>query len=242
MDRIYFVSDAHFVNSPDQDRRQESIFRNFIKEVINRKGTLFLVGDLFDFWFEYHSCIPKYYFNTLCALKEASENGVKINIVYGNHDCWHLDFFKKFTEADLYQDSVSFQTGGKNFFVTHGDGILLSDRGYRLLKPFIRNKFTVNLIRAIHPDIANKIVRIVSSYSKGSPRNHIFTEEMEKEIERWAEKISDKGYDYIIIGHYHKPFVKELGEGKILMCIGDWLKHFTFGYFDGERLSLCYWR
>lgn len=242
MERIYFVSDAHFVNSPKRDGNQELIFRNFIKEIINRKGTLFLVGDIFDFWFEYHSCIPKYYFNILFVLKEASESGVKINLVYGNHDCWHIDFFREFIGANLFHDSASFKAGGKNFVVTHGDGILLSDKGYRLLKPFIRNKFTVKLMRLIHPDIANKAVRAISSYGKGTPDSHIFTREMEKEIEQWAEGVFGKGYDYIIIGHYHKPFIKESGEGKILMCIGDWLKYFTFGYFDGEKLSLCYWR
>ncbi|MBO8130418.1 MAG: UDP-2,3-diacylglucosamine diphosphatase [Candidatus Marinimicrobia bacterium] len=241
MNKLYFVSDAHFLNLPDKNNYSEKKFEELINEIIKQKGELIVIGDIFDFWIEYKYFMPKYYFNVLHSLKKAAENGVKIHIICGNHDYWHLDFFKRFVNAEIFRNEMTISNEENLFYITHGDGVLKSDRGYRIIKPLMRNRILIKLLKCIHPDITMKAVNHISNYPRNNYKNHILTHEMKAELIEWAKEIAKEGYKYIVIGHYHTPFIKEIEKDKFLICIGDWLKHFTFGYYDDKNFSLCYW-
>ncbi|MCF7886632.1 MAG: UDP-2,3-diacylglucosamine diphosphatase [Candidatus Marinimicrobia bacterium] len=239
---IYFISDSHFKPIPNHNEgKRRTEFFNLLEFIKSNAGRLYLVGDIFDFWFEYKYVMPKYVFDVIYKMRQLSDSGCEIHLIGGNHDYWLEEFFPQ-NGITIHKDDIEFEYHNKKFFITHGDGKLNIDPYYPLLKKFIRNEIIIKLFRMIHPDIAFWIADFISRSSRSKAPDS--SPELEKlytaKIKKFSEKKFNQGFDFVITGHYHFPY--QFSDGKhTFLNLGDWLEHFTFGKFAQNTLHLEKW-
>lgn len=236
---IYFVSDVHIgFYKREIDREREDLFLNFLKKIRGQCSELILVGDIFDYWFDYKTVIPKDFYRTLDALKSLTDEGIKITYLMGNHDFGHYRFFRDEMGIEVLEEDISRRFGDKKFYISHGDGKIPGEIGYRILKKILRSKINQCLFRKFfHPDFA---IALASGSSRKSRRYSDAADigvGLDKGMKDYAFKKIDEGYDYVIFGHRHKPEIIEMGKGKYI-TLGDWLKNYSYGSFDGEKFRL----
>jgi UDP-2,3-diacylglucosamine hydrolase len=163
---IYFISDIHLgLGSLEQQMERETAFINFLRSIEHDCESLYIIGDLFDFWFEYSTVIPKQFYRTLAELKHWTTNGKSVTYLMGNHDFGHVSFFKQEFGITVHEDDVECTISGKRFYLAHGDGKAYNDTGYLILKKILRSPISKTLFRWIHPDIG---IGIASWASRGS--------------------------------------------------------------------------
>jgi len=239
---IYFVSDAHFGLYPlAEERPREEAFLQFLEFVGQTGQSLILLGDLFDFWYEYRSVIPRRYIRILSALERLKREGLDIHFLVGNHDFWMGNFFQKELGIPVHQEPWETSFQGKRFFIFHGDGIAKKDRGYRMLKKILRNPVFISLYRLLHPDLAFAMAGFFSRLSRNhTPVSKEKMEILEKDYLEYAEKRFQEGYDCVVLGHTHRPLEMRRGKWTYLNT-GDWMIYFTYGKFTQGHLSLEYW-
>jgi UDP-2,3-diacylglucosamine hydrolase len=228
MKSIYFVSDAHlgFDNKDAEAHR-----------VVEKNGRmLVIIGDLFDFWFEYGSVVPRKYFNILFMLKRMCDQNIGIHYITGNHDFWMENFLEEQIGVIVHKNPFEFESNGKNFYIAHGDGLAKKDIGYRILKRILRHPFNIRLFRLIHPDFGFAAARFFSRLS----RNHRVFQDEDNEYIAFAKAKFEKGFDCVLMGHTHRPCVY-LEKDQIYVNTGDWIVHFSFAEFNNNRLMLKYW-
>ena len=239
MSKIFFISDAHLgAESQQKELDKRNKLYKFFDIVATEGEKLFILGDFFDFWFDFKKVIFSEYFDILCELKKLSDNGIEIHFFGGNHDWWMFEngFLAKFLDAEIHPYPILIEEKGKKLFLGHGDGIAPSDWGYRnILRPILRNKFSISLFRLVPAGCGRLLSKLVSSTSK------LYTEErdlhFEQEYEDYArEKLAD-GADFVIFGHLHLPIIKEFPEGRYVNS-GDFYKHFTYLVLDDEKLEM----
>jgi len=238
----FFISDVHLrlIITPEEREKRETLIR-FIKHVTDSKGTLIIVGDFFDFWFEYKYVMPKAYFDVLTALYQAKQSGIEIHYVLGNHDFWAADFDHNEIFTNIYKKELIIKINGEKFHVIHGDGLLSKDRSYRILRSIIRNRFFIFLFRLIHPDIGYQIARWVSRRGRHNTYSKEHNDAVVNELSDIAGSFLENDADYVIMGHYHQVKHRNLEKGNLIL-LGDWIKHRSFGYFDGNDFSMNYWK
>lgn len=241
---IYFISDAH-VGSRDTEAEElkEAKLKSFFNflTTISPPPILYIVGDLFDFWFEYRFAIPSIYQKLLASLGYLSENGIEIRYVTGNHDFWMGNFFPKYMNINVYHGIHNLKVNSKSFYIYHGDGVLKADRGYRLLKRIIQNPLTIMLYKLIHPDVGIPIARWSSAKSRNNYIKDSTTQKSHDESYiTFAGQILKSDYDYILMGHTHRPIAATDGT-KTYLNLGDWISNFTFARYDGKKLGLYRW-
>ncbi len=240
--KLYFISDVHlrlYDSESEQAKRQHLLA--FLQTVEQQSADLYIVGDLFDFWFEYKYVIPRHYFKIIRALQRTAEQGCHIHLVVGNHDYWVGDFFENEIGVQIHRKALDLQIGRQKWLITHGDGILKRDTGYRLLKKVLRHSLAVFLFRLLHPDLAFAIAAKISQRSRHATlRQPPFIEAERKEIIQFGREKFSQGYDCVITGHFHLP--TDYREGRhIFLNLGDWMRYYTFAYYNGRALRLCYW-
>jgi UDP-2,3-diacylglucosamine hydrolase len=227
-----FISDIHLgLESKPKEIEKEKKLVSFLEYAKGNCDELFIMGDLFDYWFEYRSVVQKGFFKTIAALQYLSESGVKIHYFIGNHDFLHRDFFEKEIGAILYEGPITIDLNGKKFFLGHGDGLVANDTGYKILKMILRNKFIQALYSIIHPDIG---IWIASGTSKKS-RDYT-AQKNYGEIDglvATAQKKIDEGYDYVIFGHSHRKEFMNYNNGYYIN-LGTWLEAPCFGKFTNK--------
>jgi UDP-2,3-diacylglucosamine hydrolase len=232
---VFFLSDAHLgAEEESKERLKEEKLISFLERVKDEGETLYLVGDMFEFWFEYKHVIPKDHFGVLDKLKQLVDSGVAVNYVVGNHDFWLGDFLPKQIGIPIFRDSVRIVHQGKKIFISHGDGLAEKDAGYRILKRILRNRVNIFLYRQIPPDISYPLAKFVAGRSRSyvQKRDTGYLEDYESFA---AEKIK-QGFDAVVLAHTHVPVLRELGTGTYLN-LGDWFRHFTYGRMrEGELL------
>ena len=239
MSLIYFISDIHLgAKSEKEEKDRVTKFLNFLKEIENKAQKIFIVGDLFDFWFEYKYVIPKRYFSVLHQLKKFQEKNIEVHYFTGNHDFWLGDFFSTEMGIIIHENDWSGTIDGKKFYLYHGDGIAKKDSGYRFMKKILRNKTNLKIYRWLHPDIGIPFARFISGSSR------LYTDRIDlKDNDDYIEFARGKfeeGYDYVMMGHRHNPL--EINEnGKKYINLGDWLVHFSYAVFDGKEIILRYY-
>lgn len=235
---VYFVSDIHLMlNDSKKSRRRQDNFFRFLSKVKESGGTLFIVGDLFDFYFEYPHTIPKMFFDLYYQIQDLRNHNIDIHYLLGNHDYWVQDFMTKKLMTTVYFNDADFTCTGKKFHLTHGDGILSWDRGYRILKTVIRNRVFIGLYRWLHPTIGYAIAHWVSKRGYSNGHSDEYNECVQTELTSYAEYFIKQDVDYVISGHYHQRVDKDIRGGKLLI-LGDWIHAPSYGYFDGKHLSL----
>lgn len=237
MSSIFFLSDAHLGSEEKSTgRRREELLLDFLNYVETKGERLYIVGDLFDFWFEYRSVIPRRYFDTLYTLKKLVNRGLEVGYVIGNHDYWMDSFFQDQLGIRVYRDTLEIMIDGKHLFVAHGDGLAKNDVGYRILKRVLRYPLNIRLFRFLHPAIGFALAGFFSKLS----RNCREVKNRDAEYIQYAEELFAEGFDCVVLGHTHRP-QEYRKDGRVYINTGDWMNHFTYGKLEKGRLSLEYW-
>lgn len=243
--KIYFLSDFH-LGAPNA---QASLVRekkvvSFLNAIKHEASAIFIVGDMFDFWFEYKNVVPKGYTRILGKLAELSDLGIQLHFFVGNHDMWMSGYFEQEFNMPVYHHPKEFEFNGQRFLIGHGDGLGPHDYGYKLLKKVFRNKFCQFLFGFAHPFIGINIANYFSrkSRQKTGASDAIFLgEEKEWLVQYCKQKLETEEFDYFIFGHRHLPLNIKLNNTSTYINLGDWITHFTYAVFDGEKVELKKW-
>jgi len=235
---LFVFSDAHLGSASEEKEAQKIANIRRLFDVVKTHGQrLVILGDLFDFWFEYKHAIPKEHHETLVMLTELVQHGVQVDYVSGNHDFWMDDFFHKHIGVTVHRDVLEIEHEGVKLHLTHGDGLAPADRGYRFLKKVLRSRFNIWLYRKLPPDWAIPLAKAVSGSSREytSRRDHTFA----PDYEAYARRKLAEGFGAVVIGHLHIPVHKEFPEG-IYINTGDFIHHFSYARLEGGSISLRY--
>lgn len=234
----YFISDIHLgLRSREVEKDTEKKLVKFINHAQDSCDELFIIGDLFDYWFEYKRVIQKGFIKTLASLADFTESGKKIHYIIGNHDFLHRDFFEKEIGASLYHAPIDITLNGKKFFMAHGDGMVENDFGYKILKKILRNKSLQKIYSLVHPDLGIKIASATSKTSRDYTANKNYGT-IDGLFETAKAKI-DSGFDYVIFGHSHDRTLAKYKEG-FYINLGSWLDQPCFGKFI-ESFEIIDW-
>jgi UDP-2,3-diacylglucosamine hydrolase len=237
VEKVYFfISDIHLgLQDKAQEEAKEKKLVSFLKFAESNCDELFIVGDLFDYWFEYRRVYQKGFYRTLAALKDLSEKNIKFHYFIGNHDFLHRDFFVNEFDAIMHHGGVSIELNGKKFFIAHGDGMVSNDTGYNILKWVLRNKFFQSLYSLLHPDLG---IGIASKTSKSS---RAYTDKKDYgEVDglyEAAKKKIDEGYDFVLFGHLHKRIWQTYKNGNYIN-LGSWLDKPCYGIFKNQKFEI----
>ncbi len=239
---MYFLSDQHFgAPTPELSFPREQKFVQLLDQIEHDAAVIFLVGDLFDFWFEYKTVVPKGFVRILGKLAEIRDSGIPIHFFVGNHDLWMDDYFEKELQIPVYHTSKEFQFNDKTFFIGHGDGLGPGDKGYKRMKKVFAHPLSKWLFRWLHPDLGVKLGQYLSVKNKlisGDEDVTFLGEDKEWLVQYAKRKLETKHYNYFIFGHRHLPMEVNVGNQSTYFNLGDWIVYFTYGVFDGEKFEL----
>mgnify|MGYP001551831693 CR=1 FL=1 len=243
---IYFASDQHF-GAPDKagSKVRETQFIAWLDSIKNNASALFLLGDLFDFWFEYKKVVPKGFTRVLGKLAELSDNGIPIHFFVGNHDLWMRDYFEDELGIKVYHKPVSFEFSNKTFLIGHGDGLGPGDTGYKRMKKLFTNKLAKWCYRWLHPDLGVALAQHLSLKNKlisGDEDIKFLGEENEWLVQYCKRKLQKQHHNFFVFGHRHLPLDIKLNDTARYINTGDWITHFSYAEFDGENLHLQYYK
>jgi len=238
---LYFISDAN-LGAPIGVSEAEKRARLFAfgKNIASKDNKLFIIGDLFDFWFEWRKVIPKRHFRVLRELAMWRDNGLDMYYLAGNHDFRLGGFLENEIGIKTFGNELNLTAAGKNFHLFHGDGVQKSDVGYRFLKKIFRSGLNQQLFLLLHPDFGMKLADWSSSKSRNSNllKN---PSKLENDYIEYAERKNSQGFDYILMGHTHRPLLYKLTSG-LYINTGNWYQDFTYAKFSDDEISLKYFR
>lgn len=240
--KIYFASDNH-LGAPTmaESRPRELKFVSWLDSVKHDAQAIFLLGDLFDFWMEYKTVIPKGFTRTLGKLAEISDSGIPIYYFVGNHDLWMNGYFEEELQIPVFHRPQTFSINNRIFLIGHGDGLGPGDKGYKRMKKVFTNPFAKWLYRWLHPDWGVRLAQHLSVKNKvisGEEDTTFLGEEGEWLIQYAKRKLESDHYDYFVFGHRHLPLEIELTPDSKYVNLGDWITFYTYGEFNGDQLVL----
>ena len=240
--KIYFSSDNHLgAPTAEASKPRELKFISWLDKVKKDAAAIFLLGDLFDFWFEYKTVVPKGFVRVLGKLAEIKDSGIPIHFFVGNHDLWMHGYFEEELNIPVYHNPKEFEFNSKRFFVGHGDGKGPGDKGYKRMKKVFINPFSRWLFRWLHPDIGVRLAQHLSVKNKlisGDEDKQFLGDENEWLAQYAKRKLETKPYDYFVFGHRHLPMEIKVGDHSTYFNLGDWINHYTYGVFDGNTFEL----
>ncbi len=239
MGKIYFLSDVHLgAHSPELEKLKEERLISFFHKIIHEDAELVIVGDLFDFWFEYAHVVPRMHFRVVGKLADLASTKT-VRYVAGNHDFWLDSFMSNEVGLILHPDEYVTENDGKRFFISHGDGLLKNDYGYRLLKRILRSRFNIFLYRLLHPDIGVPFALFCSHLSRSSAgkKTKAYSD---RDYREFAFAKIDRGFDFVILGHTHWAALQPHKQGFYLNP-GFWGKNFTYIVVEKGKPQLFSW-
>jgi UDP-2,3-diacylglucosamine hydrolase len=242
--KIYFLSDFH-LGVPDHSTslvREKAVVR-FLDIARQDAAVIFIVGDLFDFWFEYKKVVPKGFVRILGKLAEITDSGIPIHFFVGNHDMWMDGYFEQELGIPVYHAPQTFEYNGRKFLIGHGDGLGPGDKGYKMLKKIFRNPACKFLFGIIPPFIGMGLAHYSSKGSRsitGGSDDKFLGEDNEWLIVYCREQLKTSHFDYFIFGHRHLPIDFMLNDNSRYINLGDWIRYNSYAVFDGEKLELKY--
>ncbi len=240
--KVYFASDNHLgAPTMEQSMPREKKFVAWLDEVKIDAAAIFLLGDLFDFWFDYKTVVPKGFTRTLGKLAEISDSGIPIYYFVGNHDLWMNGYFEEELGIPVFHKPQQYTINGTSFFIGHGDGLGPHDKGYKRMKKLFTNPVAKWFFRWMHPDIGVKVAQYFSVKNKlisGDEDARFLGEDKEWLVQYAKRKLESQHYDHFIFGHRHLPLEIDLNGNSKYTNLGDWIQYYTYGVFDGEKLSL----
>lgn len=240
--KVYFASDNH-LGAPTQKQSlvREKKFVRWLDTVSKDAAVIFLLGDLFDFWFEYKTVVPKGFTRTLGKLAELSDAGIPIYYFVGNHDLWMNGYFQQELNIEVFHQPKEFQFNDKTFFIGHGDGLGPGDKGYKRMKKLFTNPVAKWFFKWLHPDLGVRLAQYLSVKNKlisGDEDVTFLGEDKEWLVQYAKRKLEQKHRDYFVFGHRHLPLDIALGDQSHYINLGDWIQYYTYGVFDGESMKL----
>lgn len=244
--KIYFLSDFH-LGAPNYEQSlvREKKIVTFLDSIRHDASEIFIVGDMFDFWYEYKTVVPKGYVRLLGKLAEITDSGIAVHFFVGNHDMWMKDYFQKEMNVRVYFEPEQFVIKGKKFLIGHGDGLGPHDKGYKFIKKIFRNKFCQSLFGILPPYMGIGMANYFSKKSRAETgrNDEVFLGEDKEWLVLYAKDCLAKEHiDYFIFGHRHLPLDIQVGSNSRYLNLGDWIKYFSYAVFDGNELSLQYYR
>ena len=244
--KIYFLSDFH-LGAPNYEQslvREKKIVQ-FLEQIKKDAAVIFIVGDVFDFWYEYRRVVPKGYVRLLGKLAELTDAGIPIHFFVGNHDMWMKNYFQQELNIPVYYEPKAFEFNNKKFLVGHGDGLGPGDHGYKMLKKIFRNPFCQWLFGILPPHMGVGLANILSRSSRaqtGATEETFLGEDKEWLILYCKEVLQKDLYDFFVFGHRHLPIDFRLSERSRYINLGDWIRYFSYASFDGEQVELNYFK
>jgi UDP-2,3-diacylglucosamine hydrolase len=240
--KVYFLSDFH-LGAPNYEasRQREEIIVRFLDNIQRDAHSIFIVGDMFDFWYEYKHVVPKGYVRLFGKLAALTDAGIHVHFFVGNHDMWMKDYFQKELGIPVYFDHASFSFNERKFYIAHGDGLGPGDHRYKFMKKIFRNPVCQFLFGILPPVIGMGIANYSSRKSRQSAGEKDFQflgEDREWLIIHSKDVLKTAHYDYFVYGHRHVPINVKIGENSFYINLGDWMKHFTYAVFDGSDVKI----
>ena len=243
--KIYFASDNHLgAPTPEASAPREKRFVQWLSEIQQDAAALFLLGDLFDFWFEYKTVVPKGFVRVLGKLAEMADAGIPIHFFVGNHDLWMLDYLEKEVGIKVHYQPKEFTFNDRLFFIGHGDGLGPEDKGYKRMKKIFTNPFFQWCFRWLHPDLGMRLGHYLSVKNKliSGEEDAIFLGEDKEWLAQYAKrKYNEKARDYFVFGHRHIPLDIAINDQARYINLGDWITHYTFAEFSENTMALKKW-
>jgi len=240
--KIYFSSDNHLgAPTSEESLPREKKFVRWLDTIKEDAAAIFLLGDLFDFWFEYKQVVPKGFVRVLGKLAEISDSGIPIYFFVGNHDLWMGDYFEKELNITTYRNTKEFVFNDTVFLIGHGDGKGPGDKGYKRMKKVFTFPFFNWLFKWLHPDLGVQLAKYLSVKNKlisGEEDKEFLGDEKEWLVLYAKRKLQEKHYDYFVFGHRHLPLELKVSENSTYYNLGDWINHYTYGVFDGSQFEL----
>jgi len=243
---LYFVSDFH-LGIPDHGSslEREKLLVRWLGTIQENAAEIFLMGDIFDFWFEYKTVVPKGFVRLLGKLAELTDSGIPVHIFRGNHDLWAFDYLEKEVGAQLYRKPIIREIQGKTFYLAHGDGLGSGDFWYKFLKSIFEFRPNQLLFSWLHPDLGARMGNYFSRKSRlsklaytGQPEA-VFEKENEMLFQYAGRKASlHPEVDFFVFGHRHIPLQMPLNDKANLVILGDWMSHFTYAVFENGMLEI----
>lgn len=240
--KIYFASDFHLgVPSLEQSLIREKKIVRWLDSIKNTAEEIYLVGDIFDFWWEYKYTIPKGQTRLLGKIAELTDSGIVINFFTGNHDLWMNDYFPTELGVTVYKNPIQKTYNGKMFFIGHGDGLGPGDAWYKFLKKCFTNKFLIWCFNRLHPNLGFYIAR------RSSKRSRVITGDSDKEFlgneNEWLltfckDELKKQHIDFFIFGHRHLPLHLKASETSDYINLGEWINYCTYAEFDGNSVQI----
>lgn len=239
--KIYFASDFH-LGVPDyaSSLEREKIIVAWLNSIQANCEALFLLGDLFDFWFEYKLVVPKGFIRLQAKIAEFTDAGIPVHLFHGNHDLWQFGYFEKELGVQVHHAPIESTFFGKQFYIGHGDGLGPGQMKFKLILWVYRNEYFQKLFAFFHPSIGMGIANWFSRRSKlkTGEKDLIFFEEKEYLIQYCRNILTQRHFDYFVFGHRHLPMVFALNENASYINLGDWIKDFTYLEIDANAVQL----
>ena len=241
MGKTYFASDFHLgVDALHTSAERERLIVHWLDAIRSDAEAIYLVGDLFDYWFEYGEVVPKGAVRLLGKLAELRDSGIPIHTFTGNHDMWMFGYFEEELDIPVHRKPIRREIAGKQFLIGHGDGLGPGDHGYKFIKRVFASPVSQWLFARIHPNTGMRLMRFFSGKSRDMTAVPEFLgEEKEWLVQYCKRKLETEHIDYFVFGHRHLPIDLTLPNGTSrYINLGDWLNHYTYGVFDGEEFRL----
>jgi len=243
--KIYFLSDFH-LGAPDHASSlvREKRIVAFLESIRHDAAEIIIPGDIFDFWYEYETVVPRGFVRLLGKLAEITDGGIPICFFTGNHDMWMKGYFQEELNIPVYFEPRHFEWSGKKFLIGHGDGLGPNDHGYKFIKKVFRNRFCQWLFGQLHPNWGIRLANYFSRKSRvktGSTDEIFLGADKEWLILYCQEFLKKEHIDFFIFGHRHLPIDYALSDDSRYINLGDWIRNNTYAVFDGQRLELKKW-
>lgn len=242
-EKVYFASDFHLgLNAGKKQLDNLSLILQWM-DTLEPHSKLYLLGDLFDYWYEYKNVIPRGHTKFLGKLHELRDREIDISIFTGNHDMWMYDFFTQEYDVPIYHEPRQVKHQGKNLLIGHGDGLGPGDRKYKIIKYVFRNKWSQRLFYMLHPDLALKIMRGFSQSSRDNGRDETYQGDDEWLYQYCEDVSSTMDIDYFVFGHRHLVIDRMLSNGKSrYINIGDWLSYYSYAVLENGMLQVRFFK
>lgn len=242
--KTYFASDFHLgidVKYTSREREQQIV--RWLNTIKKDADALYLVGDVFDFWFEYKTVVPKGYVRLLGKLAELRDAGISIYYFTGNHDMWMFRYLETEMDIPIYRKPIVREIYGKTFFIGHGDGLGPGDTGYKFIKKVFANPLCQWLFGRLHPDYGIGLANFWSQKSRKSnekkEEERFLGPEKEWLIQYANKKVTEIPADYFVFGHRHLPIDWALNNGQSrYINLGDWMNYNSYGVYDGNSFQI----
>jgi UDP-2,3-diacylglucosamine hydrolase len=244
MGKTYFASDFHLgTDGPTTSQARERLIVQWLDEAARDMDALYLVGDVWDYWFEYGQVIPKGYSRLLGALSRIRDAGIPVYYFTGNHDMWMFRYLTDEFGIPIYREPIMREIGGKRFYIGHGDGLGPGDLGYKFIKRVFANPAAQWLFARIHPNTGIRLMKFFSGQSRQMTSEEKFLgPEKEWLIQFALETLKREPVDYFVFGHRHLPIDHDLGvNGARYVNLGDWISFNSYAEFDGQQLALRFY-